>query len=192
VRFKLDENLSPTLAAGFLSAGHEAHSVLDQAFGGATDPRVLEVCRLENRALITLDVGFANIQQYPPSRYPGSWSCASGRRPTARWRVPWLKPSTYFSGNPWAVACGSSRSVACAFTIRLKIARARRAPRSPRLASGSKRHDAATCAEAVQVIGPGLHHLLALIEALRSVVCGPHLVAFLVRELQLDDVRWKA
>jgi predicted nuclease of predicted toxin-antitoxin system len=71
VRFKLDENLSPTLAAGFLSAGHEAHSVLDQAFGGATDPRILEVCRLENRALITLDVGFANIQQYPPSKYPG-------------------------------------------------------------------------------------------------------------------------
>jgi predicted nuclease of predicted toxin-antitoxin system len=71
VRFKLDENLSPTLAAGFLSAGHEAHSVLDQSLGGATDPRVLEVCRLETRALITLDVGFANIQRYPPSQYPG-------------------------------------------------------------------------------------------------------------------------
>jgi len=33
VKFKLDENLSPTLAAAFLAAGHEAHSVLEQAHG---------------------------------------------------------------------------------------------------------------------------------------------------------------
>jgi len=50
VKFKLDENLSPTLAAGFISAGHEAHSTLDQTLGGAADQRVIEVCRLEGRA----------------------------------------------------------------------------------------------------------------------------------------------
>jgi hypothetical protein len=37
VNFKLDENLSPTLAAGFLAAGHDAHSVLEQALGGAEE-----------------------------------------------------------------------------------------------------------------------------------------------------------
>jgi predicted nuclease of predicted toxin-antitoxin system len=71
LKFKLDENLSPTLAAGFLAAGHEAHSVLEQALGGASDPRVIEVCRLESRALITLDLDFANIQRYPPAQYAG-------------------------------------------------------------------------------------------------------------------------
>jgi predicted nuclease of predicted toxin-antitoxin system len=71
VRFKLDENLSPTLAEQFLAAGHEAHSVLEQALGGASDPRVIEVCRTEDRALITLDLDFANIQRYPPARYSG-------------------------------------------------------------------------------------------------------------------------
>ena len=71
MRFKLDENLSPTLATGFLAAGHEAHSALEQALGGASDPRIIEVCRLEGRALVTLDLDFANIQRYPPGRYSG-------------------------------------------------------------------------------------------------------------------------
>jgi predicted nuclease of predicted toxin-antitoxin system len=71
VKFKLDENLSATLAAQFVSAGHEAHSVLEQALGGANDPRLIEVCQREGRALVTLDLDFANIQRYPPARYCG-------------------------------------------------------------------------------------------------------------------------
>lgn len=71
MRFKLDENLSPTLAEQFLAAGHEAHSVLEQSLGGANDPRVIEACRAEDRALITLDLDFANIQRYPPAQYAG-------------------------------------------------------------------------------------------------------------------------
>jgi predicted nuclease of predicted toxin-antitoxin system len=71
VKFKLDENLSPTLAAQFVSAGHEAHSVLDQALGGASDPHLIEVCQREGRALVTLDLDFANIQRYPPATYCG-------------------------------------------------------------------------------------------------------------------------
>jgi len=71
VKFKLDENLSPTLASEFISAGHEAHSALEQALGGSVDPRLIEVCRLEGRALVTLDLDFANIHRYPPGRYAG-------------------------------------------------------------------------------------------------------------------------
>ena len=71
MKFKLDENLSPTLSAHFVSAGHEAHSVLEQALGGANDPRLIEVCQLEGRALVTLDLDFANIQRYPPVGYCG-------------------------------------------------------------------------------------------------------------------------
>ena len=71
MKFKLDENLSPTLVAGFITAGHEAHSILGQALGGTTDPRVIETCRVEGRALVTMDVGFANIQRYPPRQYAG-------------------------------------------------------------------------------------------------------------------------
>lgn len=86
MRFKLDENLSPTLASGFISAGHEAHSALEQALGGAADPRILEVCQLEGRALVTLDLDFANIQRYPPGRYSGAPARYPGPR-TGRYRI---------------------------------------------------------------------------------------------------------
>jgi predicted nuclease of predicted toxin-antitoxin system len=41
--------------------------VLEQALGGANDPRIIAVCQLEGRALVTLDLDFANIQRYPPA-----------------------------------------------------------------------------------------------------------------------------
>ncbi|MGE0384682.1 MAG: DUF5615 family PIN-like protein [Gammaproteobacteria bacterium] len=71
MRFKLDENLSPSLAALFAAAGHEAHSVIDQSLGGHPDERVIAVCRDEHRTLVTLDLDFSNILSYPPAEYAG-------------------------------------------------------------------------------------------------------------------------
>jgi predicted nuclease of predicted toxin-antitoxin system len=71
VKFKLDENLSPSLAAMFAAVGHEAHSVVQQALGGQPDERVIDVCRREQRALITLDLDFSNILAYPPAKFTG-------------------------------------------------------------------------------------------------------------------------
>jgi predicted nuclease of predicted toxin-antitoxin system len=71
MRFKLDENLSPSLATLFVVAGHEAHSVTEQALGGQPDERVIDVCRRESRVLVTLDLDFANIKAYPPSDFSG-------------------------------------------------------------------------------------------------------------------------
>ena len=71
MKFKLDENLSPSLLAMFASAGHDAHSVVQQALGGAPDERVIDVCRREDRALITLDLDFSNILAYPPASFAG-------------------------------------------------------------------------------------------------------------------------
>jgi predicted nuclease of predicted toxin-antitoxin system len=71
VKFKLDENLSPTLALSFAAAGHEAHSIVEQALGGQPDENVLEVCNRENRALVTFDLDFSNIVAYPPDKFGG-------------------------------------------------------------------------------------------------------------------------
>ena len=71
MKFKLDENLSPSLSAMFAAAGHEAHSVVEQALGGQPDERVIDVCRGEHRALITLDLDFSNILAYPPAQFAG-------------------------------------------------------------------------------------------------------------------------
>jgi predicted nuclease of predicted toxin-antitoxin system len=71
VKFKLDENLSPALASMFAAAGHDAHSVIEQALGGQPDDHVLDVCNRENRALISFDLDFANIIAYPPANFHG-------------------------------------------------------------------------------------------------------------------------
>jgi predicted nuclease of predicted toxin-antitoxin system len=71
VKFKLDENLSPSLAVLFGPGGHEAHSVVAQGLGGQPDSRVIDICARENRALITLDLDFGNIEAYPPRRFAG-------------------------------------------------------------------------------------------------------------------------
>lgn len=71
MKFKLDENLSPALASLFVAAGHDAHSVVEQALGGQADERVIDVCARERRALVTLDLDFSNIYAYPPSKFAG-------------------------------------------------------------------------------------------------------------------------
>ena len=47
-------------------------------------------------------------------------------------------------------------------------------------------------AQAIEVVGPGLHHLAAFREALSLVVGRPHFVALGMRELLLDHVRGKS
>jgi predicted nuclease of predicted toxin-antitoxin system len=71
MKFKLDENLSPSLAALFASQGHDAHSIIEQSLSGKPDALVIEVCRTESRCLVTFDLDFANIHAYPPSSNQG-------------------------------------------------------------------------------------------------------------------------
>jgi predicted nuclease of predicted toxin-antitoxin system len=69
--FKIDENL-PVEAADLLrSAGHDAMTVLEQRLSGEPDPRISAVCMAEGRAIVTLDLDFSDIRNYPPSEYAG-------------------------------------------------------------------------------------------------------------------------
>ncbi len=71
MKFKTDENL-PTEAADLLrAAGHDAVTVGEQRLSGSVDTTVGSVCQREGRALVTLDLDFADIKTYPPDRYPG-------------------------------------------------------------------------------------------------------------------------
>lgn len=70
MRFKIDENLPSDLGGLLALAGHDAHSVLDENLSGAADSTA-KVCQEEDRILVTLDLDFANIRNYPPHEYPG-------------------------------------------------------------------------------------------------------------------------
>lgn len=71
MKFKIDENLPIDLAKLFRAKGHDVLTVLQQNLGGTSDTKISKVCRQENRALLTLDVDFADIRVYPPDLFPG-------------------------------------------------------------------------------------------------------------------------
>ena len=71
MKFKIDENLPADIAVLLQEAGYDAMTLLDQKLGGHADPRIASACRTEDRALITLDMDFADIRSYPPNQYPG-------------------------------------------------------------------------------------------------------------------------
>jgi predicted nuclease of predicted toxin-antitoxin system len=71
LKFKLDEHL-PIEAVGVLTtAGHDAVTVPQQRMGGQPDPNIARVCQQEDRAMVTLDLDFADIRVYPPADYRG-------------------------------------------------------------------------------------------------------------------------
>jgi predicted nuclease of predicted toxin-antitoxin system len=71
MKFKLDENLPIEASTLPREAGHDSLTVLDQNMGGKTDEHIMQICLQEQRALITLDLDFADIKTYPPSDYHG-------------------------------------------------------------------------------------------------------------------------
>ncbi len=71
VRCKLGENLPAAAAEVLKQAGHDATTVYEQALSGVSDARLSTICRDEERALVTLDLDFADIRSYPPGEYTG-------------------------------------------------------------------------------------------------------------------------
>ncbi|MBA3314893.1 MAG: DUF5615 family PIN-like protein [Planctomycetota bacterium] len=71
MRFKLDENIHPAAADLLKRHGHDAMTVYEQGLRGQDDEKVAEVCRVEKRALITLDLDFSDVRAYPPGDFAG-------------------------------------------------------------------------------------------------------------------------
>ena len=69
--FKVDENLPKEVAELLVSAGHDAVTVGDQRMAGQPDANIAMVCQREGRAVVTLDLHFADIRVYPPADYSG-------------------------------------------------------------------------------------------------------------------------
>jgi hypothetical protein len=61
MKFKLDENLSPSLATLFSGITSDVYSVTHQSLNGAPDERVIDACTREGRTLVSMDLDFSNI-----------------------------------------------------------------------------------------------------------------------------------
>ena len=71
MKLKLDENLSERGRELLTAAGHDVSTVALQGLQAEADEEVIQVCRKEGRALVTLDLDFANPLRFPPTDYTG-------------------------------------------------------------------------------------------------------------------------
>jgi predicted nuclease of predicted toxin-antitoxin system len=71
VKFKIDENLPSYCAMLLFEEGYNAETVNQEGLQGCSDQTLIEVCKSEDRILITLDLDFSNIRNYPPGSNPG-------------------------------------------------------------------------------------------------------------------------
>ena len=71
MRFKTDENMPKEIAEVLASAGHDASSVFEQGLSGVADSGIAAVCRVESRAIVTLDTDFMDLRRFPPEDYAG-------------------------------------------------------------------------------------------------------------------------
>lgn len=82
MKLKLDENLGHRVAGLIRQAGHDVATVFQQNLSGADDHDVIRHCRAEGRALVTLDLDFANPLVFPPWEYRGIAVFRLPRHPT--------------------------------------------------------------------------------------------------------------
>jgi len=71
LRIKLDENMPRDAAEKLRDDGHDVMTVIDEGLGGESDPPVLRAATDEGRTLLTFDLDFANIREFPPGTHAG-------------------------------------------------------------------------------------------------------------------------
>lgn len=83
MKLKLDENLGARGRSLLGQAGHDVCTVPMQHLESATDHELIARCISEGRALVTLDLDFANPLVFPPGQHAGIAVLRLPRKPVA-------------------------------------------------------------------------------------------------------------
>lgn len=68
---KIDENMPVHVGTILNEAGHDALTIHDQRMVGDADAQVAPACKREQRALVTLELDFAEIRTHTPVKHHG-------------------------------------------------------------------------------------------------------------------------
>jgi predicted nuclease of predicted toxin-antitoxin system len=71
VHFLLDANLPRSIMAVVRRAGHDCTHVRDIALAQASDAQIAAHAQATGTTLMTRDLDFADVRNYPPERYSG-------------------------------------------------------------------------------------------------------------------------
>lgn len=71
MKLKLDESLSSSLKKELSKLGHEVATAIEEEPQGVPDERIARAASGEGRILLTLDVDFGDIREYPPGTHAG-------------------------------------------------------------------------------------------------------------------------
>ena len=71
MRFLVDANLPRLVVPLLRSLGHRVEFARDIGLAAAPDRDIAARARLTGAVLLTRDLDFANVRQYPPEDYPG-------------------------------------------------------------------------------------------------------------------------
>lgn len=71
MKLKLDENLGNEVRAALEANRHDVSTVPQEQLQAALDDELIRYCQREARALVTLDLDFANPLRFKPTDYPG-------------------------------------------------------------------------------------------------------------------------
>ena len=71
MKFKLDENLGPSIQSLFHERGHDCATTREEGLGGSDDPELLKAAVVEGRIFVTNDHDFGNVLVYPPGDTAG-------------------------------------------------------------------------------------------------------------------------
>ncbi|HEX5011129.1 MAG TPA: DUF5615 family PIN-like protein [Planctomycetota bacterium] len=79
MRIKTDENIPDTIVAMLREDGQDVTSVRVQELTGIGDSQLSRICQAEARALMSLDLEFADIRKFPPRDHAGLVVLRPGR-----------------------------------------------------------------------------------------------------------------
>lgn len=70
-KFLLDENIPISTLELFRNKGHDVIHIKIQGLAGLPDDNVMEIANREGRMIVTRDVGFGNLLDYPINTHHG-------------------------------------------------------------------------------------------------------------------------